>query len=50
VARVYLATIHALKDDVGEAMSRAKEAIAASNNFPSIQAHAQATLAGFLLL
>jgi len=50
VARVYLATIHALKDNVGEAMSRAKKAIAASNNFPSILAHAQATLAGFLLL
>ncbi len=49
-ARVYLATIHALQDNVGEAMSRAKEAIAASNDFPSIQAYAQATLAGFLLL
>jgi hypothetical protein len=31
-------------------MARAKEAIAASNDFPAIQAYAQATLAGFLLL
>jgi serine/threonine protein kinase len=50
VARIYLAIIRALEDDVAAAMERAKEAIAASGDFPAIQAYAEATLAGFLLI
>lgn len=50
VARIYLATIYALQDNVGKAMARAKEAIGASDDFPAIQAYAQATLARLLLL